>query len=146
VEPREITLSIDSRRENVPLVGWAVSRLCEEGGLSSDECHQAELATVEAVSNCVRHAYACQAGHTVAVTVAFEPERLEIRVRDDGCPIPEEKRRPQVREFDPKDPSSIPEGGRGVFLIHEMMDEVRYTSEGGANVLIMSKRRAAGAG
>jgi serine/threonine-protein kinase RsbW len=141
VEPREITLNIDSRRENVPLVGWAIHRLCEESGLAADDCHQVELATVEAVSNCVRHAYSCQPGHAVSVTVTFLAERLEVRVRDEGCPIPAEKSQPRVVEFDPEDPASIPEGGRGVFLIHQMMDDVRYTTEDGVNVLIMGKRR-----
>jgi serine/threonine-protein kinase RsbW len=75
------------------------------------------------------------------VTVTFLPERLEVRVRDHGCPIPEEKSQPRVVEFDPEDPASIPEGGRGVFLIHRMMDDVRYTTEDGVNILIMGKHR-----
>ena len=48
-----------------------------------------------------------------------------------------------VFEFDPTDVANLPEGGMGLHLIHSVMDEVRYHSEGGRNALTMRRRLAA---
>ncbi len=136
---REIALSIDTRVENVSLVGLAVNRICEDVGFGSEECYKLALCSVEAVSNSVRHAHSCEPGHTVTLRLTILPGRVEIRVLDDGSPVPLEKRAPRDIELDPEDPSSIPEGGRGLFLIHKLMDRVEYGREGSNNVLLMTK-------
>jgi serine/threonine-protein kinase RsbW len=45
-----------------------------------------------------------------------------------------------VLEFDPCDPATIPEHGRGLFIIHKLMDDVTYEQFGNKNVLTMKKR------
>jgi serine/threonine-protein kinase RsbW len=146
VKKREIALSIDSRLENVSLVGLAVNRICEDVGFSSEDCYTLALCSVEAVSNSVRHAHGGEPGHTVTLRLTILPQRVEIRVLDDGSPVPLEKRAPRELEFDPEDPSSIPEGGRGLFLIHRLMDRVEYGREGSSNVLLMTKATTEPAG
>jgi serine/threonine-protein kinase RsbW len=140
VTAREIEIAIDSRLENVSLVGLAVHRIGEAAGLPSAESHHLELCTVEAVSNAIRHAYGGEQGHTVSVRLRLEPDRIEVRVRDEGRPLPEERRTPRRPDYDPGNLESIPEGGWGLFLIHQMMDRVEYATDGGANVLVMTKR------
>ena len=101
--------------------------------------HAIELCVVEAVSNSVRHAYRGEAGHVVTVEVHIEGEGLEIRVLDQGLPVPAENRIPREPDFDPADIASIPEGGRGTFLMHSLMDSVTYGLEGGSNVLVLKR-------
>ena len=147
MKSREIALSIDSRVENVSLVGLAVHRICEDVGFSSEDCYALALCSVEAVSNSVRHAHGGEPGHTVTLRLTILPQRVEIRVLDDGSPVPLEKRAPpRELEIDPEDPSSIPEGGRGLFLIHKLMDRVEYGREGSSNVLLMTKATTEPAG
>ncbi|HLA76783.1 MAG TPA: ATP-binding protein [Vicinamibacteria bacterium] len=136
---RLVELSIDSRLEEVASVGEAVSRACREAGISEGDAYNVELAVVEAVSNSVRHAYRGEAGHRVEVRLSLAADGVEVRILDDGLPVPEASRRPKPIEFDPEDPLSISEGGRGTFLIHSLMDRVVYGSEGGRNLLLLAK-------
>ena len=136
---REIELCIDSRLENVALVGAAVNAISAGLGFPEGERANIELCVVEAVSNCVRHAYREEPGHEVRVHVRADEAGVEIHVFDDGSPVPEENRIPREPDFDPNDLLSIPEGGRGTFLMHTLMDSVRYGKVGGANLLAMTK-------
>lgn len=139
IDPRHITLTIESRLDSVALVGVAARRICEEAGFSPIEAAAVELCIVEAVSNSVRHAYDGEAGHAVTTRMTLSDDALEVRVLDEGLPVPLARRTPPYIDFDPDDPDSIPESGRGTFLIHEIMDRVEYGTEGTANVLLMTK-------
>ncbi len=86
---RQVDLSIESRLENVASVGETVNRLCRESGFSEGDAYNVELAVVEAVSNCVRHAYRGEPGHRVDVRLRLEGDRIEVRILDDGLPVPE---------------------------------------------------------
>ncbi len=141
LESREIVLTIDSRLEDVALVGVAVKGICELLGFSAQERYNVELCVVEAASNSVRHAYRGEAGHPLTVRLSAFEDRIEVRVLDRGLPVPEEKRAPHNVEVDPADLRSMPDGGRGTFLIHTLMDRVEYGTEGGTNVLLMTKAR-----
>jgi serine/threonine-protein kinase RsbW len=134
-----ISLTIDSRLENVALLGVATRGIARQLGFSEDEALNVELCVVEAASNCIRHAYRGEAGHPVVARITARRERLEIVVEDEGRPIPEDKREPRPIDFDPSHIGSIPEGGRGVFLVHALMDTVEYGRDGGRNVLVMTK-------
>jgi serine/threonine-protein kinase RsbW len=139
MEARHVSLTIDSRLDSVALVGVAARRVCEEAGFSPTDAAAIELCIVEAVSNSVRHAYRGEAGHSITTRLTLTDQAMEVRVVDEGSPVPLAKRTPPYIDFDPEDPDSIPESGRGIFLIHEIMDRVEYGKEGTANVLLMTK-------
>jgi serine/threonine-protein kinase RsbW len=136
----QIQLVVQSRLENVALVAVAVRRLAEHLGLLFDDAASVELSVVEAVSNCMRHAYSGQVGHTVTVLVGAEDGTLSVKVCDSGRPMPEALRVPCCPEPDPARPEAISEGGRGVFLMHALMDEVEYRTMGPLNVVELRKR------
>jgi serine/threonine-protein kinase RsbW len=136
---REVVVTIDSRLENVALVGVAVRAICGLLSFSEGAAYNMELCAVEAVSNSIRHAYRGEAGHAVEVRVSLLGDALEIRVLDRGRPVPEENRVPRSLDVDPTDLASLAEGGRGTFLIHTLMDRVEYGREKGANLLFMRK-------
>lgn len=138
---REISLAIDSRLENVGLLGHAVSAIGDCLGFSESERANLELCVVEAVSNSIRHAYRGEAGHLVRVHIRGDEDGIDIRVLDEGLPVPEENRIPREPEVDPDDLDSIPQGGRGTFLMHSLMDTVTYGLEGASNLLRMTKSR-----
>jgi serine/threonine-protein kinase RsbW len=136
---REVSMRIDSRLENVALIGVALQRIAEELGFGESESYNLELCLVEALTNSIRHAYGGEPGHPVTARFTVLDEQLELRVLDEGAAVPEEKRVPHDPDFDPDDLASVPEGGRGIFLIHALMDRVEYLREGAANVLLMIK-------
>ena len=91
-----------------------------------------ELAMVEACANVVRYAYG-EEGGVLELRVAVAPGSLvRFQVVDHGRP------------FDPPERWGLPEAtstsGRGLFLIHTLMDRVHYGRVEGANVLTLEKR------
>lgn len=141
MNPRRVTLSCDSRLDHVELLARAVRALCAASKLDSRHCAQVELALVEAANNCVRHAYHLEAGHPLEVAFTLEADRFTLEVTDRGTPMPPHGT--PVLDFDPSDIENLPTGGMGLFLIHNVMDQVEYTSLDGRNTLAMTKRLAA---
>ncbi|MEM7051609.1 MAG: ATP-binding protein [Acidobacteriota bacterium] len=138
---RRIELLIESQLDNIPLLAASVNHICNYVGMNEMQRFEVELCTVEAVTNAVVHAYGGEAGHRVCVDVEAGPEELRICIRDRGRPMPAEARQvPQELEVDPEDIENLPERGRGLFLIHRLMDEVEVSSDATGNQLVLVKR------
>ncbi len=140
-EAREVTLRIDSRFDHVELVARAVRGLCAAAGMPGRDAAGVEIAVAEAVNNVIRHAYGCETGHPIDVAFVLERGRVTIEVSDEGTPMA--PRTSPVLDFDPADVASLPEGGMGLFLIHQVMDQVEVRRHGERNTLAMSRRLAA---
>jgi serine/threonine-protein kinase RsbW len=109
-----------------------------------DALCQLELATHEAATNIIRHAYEGRPGQLIYMTVEADAGMARVTLRHNG------------REFDP---ASVPApkfdgtrfGGFGVYLIGQLVDEVTYTrdDEGRFMIRLVKRRpaqRGAGAG
>jgi serine/threonine-protein kinase RsbW len=133
-----IKLTIESKLENVRLIGGAVRGIASALSIDEISSYHIELCIVEAVTNATKHAYSFEAGHSVEVTVLLFPNRITFQVCDQGKSLDSVKVRPL--EFDPRKIESVPENGMGLFIMHSLMDEVSYKTENGLNILTMSKR------
>jgi serine/threonine-protein kinase RsbW len=95
---------------------WA-SGLARGAGLDDVAISEVELAMTEALSNVIGHSYEGRAGEEVLLSLDIDDARLALGIRDGGRPFePEDYRPPDLDE--PAD------GGYGVFLIEELMDEL----------------------
>jgi serine/threonine-protein kinase RsbW len=140
-----LSFAIDSNLGNVSLVAVAVNRVCVQLGLDELSAGQVELCIAEAATNAIRHAYHEEPGHTVAIALAAGSDHLNIEVSDNGTPMPAEQERRLVHgsqppELETTDRTSLPEGGRGLQIIHDLMDEVSYVRLGNVNRLVMRKQ------
>lgn len=121
----------------VGAVAPAVERIMgivREMGCAAGKEFEIELALAEALANAVEHGCAGDPSKHAQVCVGCDPERgLLIVVRDPGPGF---------------DPSQVPSpvvgdrlfetGGRGIFLINQLMDDVRY--ERGGTEIRLRKR------
>jgi serine/threonine-protein kinase RsbW len=89
------------------------------------------LALDEAVSNAIRHG--SRAGEPVQVSVESDGEWVEMSVRDGG-PTPRLPRLPD------EPPPVLETGGRGLWLILQLVDEVRLQRIGDGTRLVMRRR------
>lgn len=133
---RNLRLAIDSDLRQVAEVGDRVRDFCSGIHLSKMESFDIELCVVEAVNNAILHAYNNRSGHSVEVVIRLLPGRLVLQVSDRGKPL----EKTPAAELEPPDSAVPSEGGRGWYLIHRIMDDVRYASSGGKHTLTMSKR------
>lgn len=109
-----------------------------EVGLDEEAICAVEMAVDEACSNIIEHAYRCAETGDIEFTCACDDDALTIILRDHGRPF-------DMETVPAPDISAAledrPVGGLGVFLIHKLMDEVRYENLGASgNVLTMLKR------
>ena len=89
------------------------------------------LALDEAVSNAIRHG--SQGGEPVRVSVDSDGEWVEMSVRDGG-PTPRLPRLPA------EPPPALQTGGRGLWLILQLVDEVRLQRVAEGTRLMMRRR------
>jgi serine/threonine-protein kinase RsbW len=140
---RRIKLVIDSNTEDVQMVSNVINRLCTLGPLTDVEIFQIELAVVESVNNVIQHAYNNERGHEVEIIFTLYANRVTLDVCDVGrtmdpkCMIQVDK---SPLEFDPTELNRLPEGGLGLAIIREVMDDVTYSSRHDKNTLTLTKR------
>jgi len=140
---KHIRLEIKSRLENTDLVGKSIYGICNLAGMTPAETVRVELCLVEAVTNCIKHAYGEKnRDSTVRIEITLTDNDLRVKVLDQGTPMPDglldAARNPPP--FDPENIEALTTNGRGLMLINEIMDKVNYLEEDGWNCLVMIKK------
>ena len=99
-----------------------------------------KLALGECASNIVNHALRCDARQTFHVTLEHTGNLMVIELRDRGPEF--DPTQAPVRERTASN-EDRPPGGWGIQLVRHYADEMRYTREGGENVLRLTRRLGA---
>jgi serine/threonine-protein kinase RsbW len=134
---RKITLP--GRLESLPEFSAFIVDASQALGIDSDSAYKLQLAVEEACVNVIRHGSGgIRAGdRSIALDVRRDGQTCTVTVRDRGSAF---------------DPTSLPPpdlcadlrrrrpGGLGIFLMRQLMDEVRYKAGDGVNTLTMVKR------
>jgi anti-sigma regulatory factor (Ser/Thr protein kinase) len=127
------TLTLASDLAQLPVARRFVERFCEAGGLDACVTRAIVLATNEAISNVIRHAHGHLSDARLQIECRLHPDRLEIQIRDEGKPF-------DVTAVPHLDPGEVRIGGRGVFLMRTLMDEISCKPLGASgNLLRMVK-------
>jgi len=129
----DLILEIPSDPRAIENAVEMVVRRCED----SDYCRRKlelnfRVGLMEALANAVLYGNGEDPGKHIRLEVAFLRHAIEARVTDEGVGF---------------DPDSIPDpttpenvercGGRGLFLMRELMDEVRYNEIGNSVTLVL---------
>jgi serine/threonine-protein kinase RsbW len=95
--------------------------------------HDLDLALTEACANVVRHAYAGREIGDVRIRLALSPGvEVRLEVTDWGVGF-------DTRRCDAK-PAPSDEGGRGLFIIKNLADEMHVSCGGGKTVVSLMKK------
>lgn len=110
----------------IPPVVEQVMAVVREQGCAADSEFEIEVALYEALANAVEHGCGHDPEKRVEVVVACEEHHgMIIIVRDPGAGFqPESVPSPVVGE------NLYADSGRGIFLINQLMDEVRFEKNG----------------
>ncbi len=137
--PRDrIEIRLPSRADFLGAVRTVVRGLLEEClpvRITEEEIHGIQMALQEACINAVRHAHRNDPSVPVVVGITARPDLLVLEIEDRGPGIPDREHQPP----DP-DPDNPREGGYGLFIMRETMDEVRSERRGDRHVLVLVKR------
>lgn len=123
--PARLELQISSELEQVEPVHQQVVAFIHSAGCSDEVFSKAELAIIEAITNAIRHGNQENPDQKVRILLQADESSLTCTVEDEGHGfIPEEI-------MNPLNPDQLLEtGGRGVFLIKEMADQVIFENSG----------------
>ncbi|MEM1023945.1 MAG: ATP-binding protein [Myxococcota bacterium] len=102
------------------------AEICQELRVDSATLIDFRLALVEATSNAIVHGHG-EDGRTLHVEVRAAPDKLEAAVHDSGPGFPFEP--------EPPLPANEAEAGRGLWMMEQLLDEIRYEREGGKNIM-----------
>ncbi len=133
----KIKLIIPGFHDHIRMAGKALKGVLEEVLQDDETLFLMELAVSEAITNCIKHAYENRSGNTVEVEIELNKTQVLIRIKDEGKPYPDFLKNCSFRPS--RDPGYIEEGGRGVPIINEVMDQVDYYSSCEKNILVMKK-------
>ena len=135
--PERFTFQLPGRLEYRDAARAFLAHVCDHlarsGHLPSDAGHRVISAFVEAFNTAVIHAYEGRLPGPVQVELEVDPHGLSVRVIDEGQAFaPEDVPEPNL--------AALPEGGLGLFIIRNFMDQVRYERVAERNVLTMVKQ------
>ena len=134
--PDATRLILPSRATSLADARRFVDQHAVQAGFSPMARDEISLAVTEAVSNAVQYGSPAGEADTVEVSVMQNGPRLIITVRDHGRPFT-----PPTPSL--PDPAAFAEHGRGLFLMQQLMDDVRFSRDDGT-VVCMTKTRQPG--
>ncbi len=116
-----------------------VGNIAREGGFGPKDVYNIQLATDEAASNIIEHAYDGVANGVLDLSCGMQGDAIKIILIDYGTPYdPSTVPIPDIKA----DLSERKIGGLGIFLMRKLMDEVHYDPRRDkSNVLTMIKRK-----
>jgi serine/threonine-protein kinase RsbW len=130
----QIRLAADERAVT-RATGWIV-RFCEQHRLSRAVTNAVSLCLEEIVSNIVVHGYERQPGK-LSIELHYDRRAFSVVIEDEGKP------------FDPMQAPAPPtggtlasrhEGGLGLLIVKNLMDDIMYQRAGAINRLKLVKR------
>jgi serine/threonine-protein kinase RsbW len=130
---REIRVEIPSRLEELSKIERLAQTIAHKFRLSTDKVDNLAIAMTEAVGNAIVHGNGRNPGKMVRIAYWQDSDMLRIRVEDQG------------KGFDPEaisDPLApenlMKEHGRGIFILRNLMDEVRFSFSSKGTVVHMA--------
>ncbi len=130
-------ITVPARLESLEELMKSATRSALQCGLAGRSLYAVELATEEAVINVFKYAYP-QGEGKVRLRCMGNGEGFVIEVTDWGVRF-DATAQPAPDVTGPLE--ERPAGGRGIYLIKKMTDEMRYARKDGQNILSLFIRR-----
>lgn len=128
------TLTIPSDLRMLSVARAFIEAVCQTEDMEPNAVHNIVLATGEAVSNIIRHAHRDLPEATVQICCRLDADSVEVLLYDEGEPF-------DLGAVPYMDPGELRVGGRGVYLMRTLMDELTCQPLGPkGNTLRMVKR------
>jgi len=133
------TVQFAAKFENLDEIREFVGDIARKGGFSDKDVYNIQLATDEAASNVIEHAYQNMPNKVLDLSCGMNGDVIIITLTDYGESFdPSEVPLPDLKA----DLSDRKIGGLGIFLMRKLMDEIDYRpGPNQSNVLTMIKHK-----
>ncbi len=131
-----IEMKIPAKPEYVGVIRLTLSGIASRMGFDYDVLEDLKIATSEAITNAVQHAYKDDDGE-VLVGFGLYDDRLEVMVADHGESFNFTEIKKAVGPYHADHSVEfLREGGLGLYLIESLMDEVKVHHQEGVTVFM----------
>lgn len=132
-------LSVEATTKNLLKVREFIAHHAKSEGFSSQTVSDLCLATDEALTNIIKHAYKNDASKKISIELEFDDEKVCISLKDKGESFNRNTyKKPDIRDQIKKKKR----GGMGVYLIHQLMDKVQYVTDSAVNEIRLCKNKS----
>ncbi|MCE2994892.1 MAG: ATP-binding protein [Cyclobacteriaceae bacterium] len=122
---KKISIEIPSLTENIRMIESFIDNAKEKYHLNDDIYGNIMIAVTEAVNNAIKHGNQNNSAKNVALSLSFDDNLIKFKVEDEGNGF-EYENLP-----DPTAPENLEKpGGRGIFLMKHLADEVAFHDKG----------------
>jgi serine/threonine-protein kinase RsbW len=122
---KKISIEIPSLSENIRMIESFIDNAKESYHLDDDIYGNIMIAVTEAVNNAIKHGNNNNSSKSVSLSLSFDEGLIKFRIEDEGNGF-EYEHLP-----DPTSPENIEKpGGRGIFLMKHLADEVSFAERG----------------
>uniref|UniRef100_A0A831U5C3 ATP-binding protein n=1 Tax=Geobacter metallireducens TaxID=28232 RepID=A0A831U5C3_GEOME len=132
----EVDIKVPNQTRYLSLIGRIGEDIAREldrfDGDRDMLAYHINLVLTEAMVNAIKHANANDPDKMVHVYINITDQDLLIRVFDDGQGF-------NINSIPPPDFDQLEDRGRGIFIIKQLMDTVKYEKINGGNMLEMTK-------
>lgn len=134
---KEFQLKVKSKTDNLSEIRKFIQTHALEAGISNSIISNIILATDEACTNVIKHAYNNHPDGEILIKVQYSDKKFSIIIIDHGSAFnPENVPEPDIQKYYRQKKV----GGLGMFLMKHLMDDVKYVSiPGKYNQVLMIK-------
>ncbi|TAG04606.1 MAG: ATP-binding protein [Cytophagia bacterium] len=122
---KSFKISIPSLIDNINIVESFIENACDENKISEDIYGNILIAVTEAVNNAIKHGNKEDRKKLVDLEMESSEQKVTFKIEDEGNGF-------DFKHLnDPTSPENLEEeGGRGIFLMKHLSDEVNFLEEG----------------
>lgn len=132
-----VILQLPPDPKYIHVVRLTAAGVASRAGLSIEDVDDLKVAISEAFTNAIDHAFEGREARAVTVRLTPTPEHLSIEIIDEGVGFDA-----AGRDFK-KEADLSGDGGLGLYLVHQYMDEVKIESAPGSGTRVIMKKRLA---
>ncbi len=122
---KNIRIEIPSLAENIRMIESFIDNAKEKYHLDDDIYGNIMIAVTEAVNNAIKHGNRGDSSKNVSLSLSFEEGLIKFKIEDEGTGFD------HLNLPDPTSPENLEKpGGRGIFLMKHLSDEVSFDDNG----------------
>ena len=122
---KQVKIQIPSLVENIRVVESFIDNSKDTFHIEDDIYGNIMVAVTEAVNNAIRHGNKFDKDKNVYLSLYVKPDQLKFEIEDEGSGFNYDNLE------DPTAPENLENpGGRGIFLIRHLADEVEFSKDG----------------
>ena len=122
---KNISIEIPSLAENIRIIESFIDNAKEKYHLDDDIYGNIMIAVTEAVNNAIKHGNKDNSSKNVSISLSLEDGMIKFKIQDEGSGFDFHKLPDQTSPENISKP-----GGRGIFLMKHLSDEVDFKENG----------------